>query len=69
MATDEKPTKKTARVMMQMVTHVNEMVATVVTKPASEVTKVQCVTCHRGEAIPKNPPPPVAAAPAPPPGH
>ena len=33
-------------------------------KSAADVTKVQCATCHRGEAIPKTPPPPPPAAPA-----
>lgn len=64
-ASDAKQTKKTARVMMQMVTHANEMLATGIGKPAADVTKVQCMTCHRGEAIPKTPAP-AAAAPAPP---
>lgn len=68
-AADDKQTKKTARLMMQMVTHVNEMIAGGVGKPAADVTKVQCATCHRGEAMPKTPvyapPPPPAPAAAP----
>jgi photosynthetic reaction center cytochrome c subunit len=56
--TDEKQPKKTARVMITMMNHVNETLAAGIGKPAAELTKVQCVTCHRGEAIPKNPPPP-----------
>src|SRR5262249_25452130 len=64
-ATDEKQPKKTARVMITMMNHVNETLASGIGKPAAEITKVQCITCHRGEAIPKNPPPPPApAAPA-----
>jgi hypothetical protein len=64
MATDEKQPKKTARVMMQMMAHVNETLVTI-GKPAADITKVECATCHRGEAIPKNPPPPPPpAAPA-----
>jgi hypothetical protein len=62
-ATDEKPPKKTARVMMQMTAHVNETLAAGLGKPAADVTKVQCATCHRGEAIPKTPPPPPPPAP------
>jgi len=70
MASDEKPPKKTARLMMQMTTHVNDELAAGLGKPAADVTKVQCATCHRGEAIPKTPPPPPPpAAPAAPPGH
>ena len=64
MASDDKQAKKTARVMMQMVGHVNEMLATGVAKPAAEVTRVQCATCHRGKAIPETPEPPPPAAPA-----
>ena len=52
-ASDEKQTKKTARMMMQMTTHVNEMIGSGVGKPAAEVTRVQCGTCHRGKAIPE----------------
>ena len=63
-ATDEKPPKKTARVMITMMNHANEAIAAGVGKPAAELTKVECATCHRGEAIPKNPPPP---PPSPPP--
>src|SRR4051794_38592599 len=64
MASDEKQTKKTARVMLQMVSHVNEMLATDIGKPAAEVSKVQCATCHRGKAIPETPEPPPPATPA-----
>jgi hypothetical protein len=64
-ATDEKQPKKTARVMITMMNHANETIASGIGKPAADLTKVQCVTCHRGEAIPKNPPPPAPpAAPA-----
>jgi hypothetical protein len=61
-ATDEKAPKKTARVMITMMNHVNETLASGLGKPAADITKVQCATCHRGEAIPKNPPPPPPAA-------
>ena len=64
-ATDEKQPKKTARVMMTMMAHVNDTLATGIGKSAADITKVQCGTCHRGEAIPKYtpPPPPPPAAP------
>jgi len=52
-APDDKQTKKTARVMMRMVGQINETIGSQVGKPASEVVRVQCVTCHRGAAIPK----------------
>jgi hypothetical protein len=62
-ATDEKQPKKTARVMMKMMAGVNDTLASGLGKTPADITKVECVTCHRGEAIPKNPPPPQAAAP------
>lgn len=58
LASDDKQAKKTARVMLQMVDHVNEMLASGVGKPAADVTKVECATCHRGKAIPETPAPP-----------
>jgi hypothetical protein len=66
-ASDAKQPKKTARVMMQMTAHINEMIGSGVGKPAAEVSKVTCATCHRGKVIPETPaqPPPPAAAPAP----
>ena len=63
-ASDAKQAKKTARVMMQMTGHVNEMIGSGVGKPAAEVTRVQCATCHRGEAIPETPQAPPPAPPA-----
>jgi hypothetical protein len=62
MASDEKAPKKTARVMMTMTNRVNETLASGLGKAAADVTKVECMTCHRGEAIPKLPPPPAAPA-------
>ena len=52
-ASDEKQTKKTARVMMKMVTDVNAKLGAELGKPAADVVQVQCMTCHRGSAIPK----------------
>jgi photosynthetic reaction center cytochrome c subunit len=62
LASDEKPPKKTARVMMKMMANVNDTLASNLGKTPADITKVECVTCHRGEAIPKNPPPPPPAA-------
>jgi len=72
-ASDEKPAKEVARVMMRMATEVNNnLAANIKGKAAADITRVQCMTCHRGEVIPKLPPPAAApgAAPAaaPPPG-
>jgi Photosynthetic reaction centre cytochrome C subunit len=53
MASDEKPPKQTARVMMRMVRQINETLAANLKKPAADIEQVQCATCHRGSAIPK----------------
>src|SRR6476659_6139330 len=60
-ATDEKQPKKTARVMITMMHDANEASASI-GKTAADISNGQCATCHRGEAIPKNPPAPPAAA-------
>lgn len=52
-APDTKQTKKTARVMMRMVGDINAKFGSELGKPAADVVRVQCVTCHRGSAIPK----------------
>jgi hypothetical protein len=52
-ASDDKKTKTTARQMMVMTREINEKVPAAVGKSASEATRVQCVTCHRGVTIPK----------------
>lgn len=52
-ASDAKQTKKTARVMMKMVADINNTIGSQLGKPAADVVKVQCITCHRGSAIPK----------------
>jgi len=64
-AADTKPAKLVARVMIQMSNEINEKLAANIKKPASELTRVQCMTCHRGAAIPVLPPPaPAPGAPA-----
>jgi Photosynthetic reaction centre cytochrome C subunit len=52
-APDTKQTKKTARVMMRMVGDINAKFGSELGKPAADVVRVQCVTCHRGSSIPK----------------
>jgi hypothetical protein len=52
-ASDEKETKKKARVMLAMARDVNMKLQAELGKPAAELTNVQCITCHRGVAIPK----------------
>jgi hypothetical protein len=63
-AADTKPTKLVARAMLQIANDVNEKLAANIKKPADQLTRVQCMTCHRGAAIPVLPPPAPAAAPA-----
>lgn len=51
-ASDDKPTKATARLMIKMSRDLNtNYLAAVGTKPAGEA-RVTCYTCHRGEAKP-----------------
>ena len=64
-AADTKPAKQVARVMMQMANEVNTKLAANIQKPADQLTRVQCMTCHRGAAIPVLPPPAPAPGAAP----
>lgn len=50
-AADEKETKKTARVMLQMVAAINRDYVAKLGKPAP--IQVECVTCHHGLAQPR----------------
>ena len=52
-ASDEKPQKKAAREMILLVRDLNPKLALAVGKSADATTRVGCVTCHRGVAIPK----------------
>jgi Flp pilus assembly protein TadD len=52
-ASDQKLPKKTARAMMQLTRDVNAKIPDAVGKTADAATRVQCVTCHRGVAVPK----------------
>ncbi len=49
---DDKPTKKTAREMMLLVRDLNMRVPAAVGKTPDAAVHVQCVTCHRGVALP-----------------
>lgn len=51
--TDTLRTKQVARQMLRMVEEINAKVPAAVNKSASDATKVECVTCHRGVVIPK----------------
>ena len=52
-ASDDKRTKKVARDMMRLTDDINAKLPTAVGKMATDATRVQCATCHRGVAIPK----------------
>ena len=48
-----KPRLEVAREMFLMVEDINRAVQTATTKSATDATRVQCITCHHGVAIPK----------------
>jgi hypothetical protein len=50
---DQQAPKKAAREMMQLVRDINSKVPAAVGKTAESATRVQCITCHRGIAIPR----------------
>lgn len=52
-ASDEKEAKKKARVMLVLARDINMKLQSELGKPANEIANVQCITCHRGVAIPK----------------
>lgn len=52
-ADDSKATKRTARVMMRMVDDVNGKYLSTLEDRAKPATQVQCMTCHRGVAVPR----------------
>jgi tetratricopeptide (TPR) repeat protein len=51
-AADDKRQKRTARLMLAMTNDINARLASSLHKPAGDITKVQCATCHRGVTIP-----------------
>jgi len=52
-ASDDKQEKEIARAMMKLAGDVNSTLATALGKPAAEITRVGCITCHRGVPQPK----------------
>jgi tetratricopeptide (TPR) repeat protein len=50
---DDKEKKRKARAMIRMVEDINSYLATNLDKPAGEMVKVHCGTCHRGQARPE----------------
>jgi tetratricopeptide (TPR) repeat protein len=52
-ALDDKPEKKTARVMMEMTRELNEKYIATLEDHSNPPIQVQCVTCHRGISHPR----------------
>jgi hypothetical protein len=52
-ASDDKPEKEAARAMMKLTGELNTDLATALARPAAELTRVGCITCHRGVPEPK----------------
>ena len=52
-ASDDKPEKEAARAMMGITREANASLATGLGKPAAELTRIGCITCHRGVPEPK----------------
>lgn len=72
-ASDAKPEKATARLMMRMVDSINGQYIVRLDKGSDHADRVACITCHRGKAIPEGeaaaeskPPAGAPAAPTPP---
>lgn len=58
-ASDARPVKAIARAMMRWDHEINEALPVVVGKTVDQVTRVRCITCHRGAPIPVTPPSPL----------
>jgi Photosynthetic reaction centre cytochrome C subunit len=52
---DDKPTKRTARQMIAMVSTINAMVPAAIGKAAESTVSIQCYNCHRGLSKPPLP--------------
>ena len=52
-ASDDKHTKTVARKMILMSREITAKLPEITAKPAADVTRLRCATCHRGVAIPK----------------
>ena len=52
-ASDSVQAKHVARTMMRMTSGLNDKLVADLGRPAADLTRVECVTCHRGVAIPK----------------
>ncbi len=54
MASDEKPTKNVARMMLRMNADINRTLDTAFGKAANGQNRVNCGTCHRGHSKPQS---------------
>jgi tetratricopeptide (TPR) repeat protein len=52
-ASDDKPEKAAARAMMKFTGEINTNLVAALERPAAELTRVGCITCHRGVPQPK----------------
>jgi len=52
-AADDKRQKRTARVMISLTRDINARLSAAIRKPAAEITRVECATCHRGVTNPQ----------------
>ena len=52
-ASDDKPEKEAARAMMGITREANASLSTGLGRPAAELTRIGCITCHRGVPEPK----------------
>lgn len=52
-ASDAKPAKKTARLMMRMAQNINQQFIAQIDRPAAQKLQVNCLTCHKHQARPK----------------
>lgn len=50
---EPEPKKEIARAMIAMTADLNAKIEQATGKPANEITRVECVTCHRGVPIPQ----------------
>jgi len=53
-ASDEKPSKTTARAMLRMVDQINDVALAQLPSRAQPRIVVECATCHRGVSLPKS---------------
>ena len=53
-ASDEKPSKATARAMLRMVDQINDVALAQLPSRAQPRVVVECATCHRGVSLPKS---------------